>query len=117
MLKISKILAIVFAVLLFLWGVVSGLWVLSVAIWRGLAALVTLIGPFILVVFGVIDFILWKEVDSIEILVSQRRFREAKEKTLVWGVISLILGGVLPGIFLLIAYIKYDEVITALGSA
>ncbi len=117
MLKISKILAIVFAVILFLWGLISGLWVLTAAIWGGPGVLFALTGPFFLIVFGVVDFLLWREIDSIEVMVNERRFREAKEKTLVWGIISLILGGVLPGIFLLIAYIKYDEVITALSSS
>jgi membrane protease YdiL (CAAX protease family) len=116
MLKISRILSIVFAAVFFLWGLISGIVSLVWAINAPGVFFAALTGPVVLILFGVIDFVIWGEVRKIEYLVDARRYREAKDKTLVWSIIGLILGGVLVGVFLLIAYIKYDEVIAATNS-
>ncbi len=112
MLKIARILSLLLAVVLMLWGFASGIIVLWVAIHYP----AVLIGPIFYFICGVIDYIIYSETKEISALVKSRRYTEAKEKTLIWGVIGLVLGFVLPGVFLLIAYIKYDEVMQAIGS-
>jgi len=43
-------------------------------------------------------------------LIDERKYGEAKSKTLTWMIVGFILGGLIPGILLLIAYIKLGEV-------
>ena len=112
MLKIAKILAIIFGILLILYGI-------------GTAALIAMnpfaqffgpgiyTGPVIAIIFGIVDIIIWKQIEAIQSLVDQGRYQEAKSKNLIWAILGLVLGGILIGIFLIIAYLKYDEVIRA----
>ena len=116
MLKVTRILSLVLAIVLVLWGFISGIIALLAAIYTP-AVLTILIGPIVYFIFGVIDYVIYTEIREINALVDSKKYAEAKEKTLVWAVIGLILGGVLPGIFLLIAYIKYDEVIRTTASS
>lgn len=38
-------------------------------------------------------------------------YKRAKDKTLVWMIIGFILGGIIIGIIMLVAYLKYDELL------
>jgi len=103
MLNISKILSLIFGILWLLWGIVTIVVTLGFGIVAGLP----------LIIFGIIDLIIWKQISNIQALVNDRKYEEAKSKTLIWMIIGFILGGVIIGILLLIAYLKYDEVIKA----
>jgi hypothetical protein len=58
-----------------------------------------------------VDLIIWSNLKKINELIENGDYREAKSKQLVWMVLGFILGGLLPGILLLIGCIKYDELI------
>ncbi len=76
----------------------------------GLATIIVLVGILPLI-FGIIDIIIWKQCKNINELIDAGKYKEAKDKTLIWMIIGIIIGGLIPGILLLVAYIKYDELI------
>lgn len=91
--RIAGLIALIFGIINILWGI------------AGLIFLMGIVG----IIFGIIDIIMWKQCDAINKLIDQHRFEEAKSKTLVWMILGIILGGLIPGIILLIAYLKFDE--------
>jgi hypothetical protein len=120
MFHITRILALVFGIILLLAGL--ALAALDAAVYSTCTAVAgnvcagigfILIGPIILIIFGVIDFIIFVKVKSIEGLVNNRQYEQAKSATLVWMILGFILGGLIIGILLLIAYLKFDPLINA----
>lgn len=120
MLHIARILAIIFGVILILIGLADAALVAYYAsvcsTFVGYDAYCSpigflLIGPIIAIIFGVIDFIIYMKLKSIEALVNSRQYEQAKAQTLIWMILGFILGGVIIGIILLIAYLKYDPLI------
>jgi len=115
MLHIVRILAIIFGILLALGGIAYAALVAAACSTvggicaGGLGFL--LIFPIILIIWGVVDFIIYMQMKEIEGLVNQRQYEAAKSKTLIWMILGFILGGILVGILLLIAYLKFDPVI------
>ncbi|MCF8884240.1 MAG: hypothetical protein L4877_00395 [Aigarchaeota archaeon] len=95
LLNISSILALIFGIL----------WIIS-----GVFTLFFLIG-ILFIVWGIVDFIIYSNIKSIISLIDQRRYYEAKDKTLMWMIIGFIFGGIIVGILLLVAYLKYDELL------
>jgi len=61
-------------------------------------------------IFGVIDIAIYSECKNIMRLIDEGKYGEAKSKTLTWMMVGFILGGLIPGILLLIAYMKLGEV-------
>ncbi len=118
MLHIVRILAIIFGIILLLGGLAyTALVILS---WEACTAVVgnicfglgiVLVFPLLVVIWGVIDFIIWLQMKEIESLVDQRQYEAAKSKTLLWMILGFILGGIIIGILLLVAYLKFDPVI------
>jgi len=119
MLHIVRILAIIFGVLLAIGGIAYA--AIAIAAYNactavagnfcgaGLGAL--LIFPILLVIWGVIDVVIWMQMKEIEHLVDVRQYDAAKSKTLLWMILGFILGGIIIGILLLVAYLKFDPVI------
>lgn len=99
LLNVSGILALIFGIL-----------------WIVVGIFIFIFGAF-LIIFGIVDIVLSINVKSITVLVDQRKYKEAKDKTLVWMIVGFIFGGIIIGILLLIAYLKYDELIRREGSA
>lgn len=117
MLHIVRILAIIFGIVLILAGIAYAAflaWAFSVCSvgYCGPGLGFALVGPIFILIFGVVDFIVYMQMKEIEALVNQRQYEQAKSKTLIWMVLGFILGGILPGILLLIAYLKFDPLIT-----
>lgn len=119
MLHIVRILAVIFGILLFLGGLAYV--ALAYLAWSTCTQIATnicysiavvLIWPIILVIFGLVDIVIYVQMKEIERLVNNRQYEAAKGKTLVWMVIGFILGGLITGILLLIAYLKFDPLIT-----
>jgi hypothetical protein len=119
MLHIARILAIIFGIILAL----AGLAYLAFAIlaWEACTSVAgniclglgfILVGPLFILIFGVVDVFIYLQCKEIESMVNQRQYEPAKAKTLVWMIIGFILGGILIGIILLIAYLKFDPVIS-----
>jgi len=120
MLHIVQILAIIFGILLALGGVAWAAflaWAYSNCSAVGLGGYCAgplafaIIPAIVIIVFGVVDFLVYMQMKEIEAMVNQRQYEAAKAKTLVWMVLGFILGGVLPGVLLLIAYLKFDPCI------
>jgi predicted lipid-binding transport protein (Tim44 family) len=120
MLHIVRILAIIFGILLLLGGIAYAAfvaWAFSVCgTFAGYACSgyigAALVLPIFLIIWGVVDFVIYIQMKEIESLVDQRQFEAAKSKTLLWMILGFILGGILVGILLLIAYLKFDPVIS-----
>jgi len=75
----------------------------------GALFLIVIVGV-IPLIFGIIDITIYSECKNIMRLIDERKYGEAKSKTLTWMIVGFILGGLIPGILLLIAYIKLGEV-------
>lgn len=99
--NIAGILALVFGILLIIYGVITMIFIIGI----------------IPLVFGIIDILIYTQLKNIQKLIDQRKYREAKSKTLTWMIIGFILGGIIIGILLLIAYLKFDELIRKAESA
>ncbi len=93
--RITGIIALIFGIINLIWGI------------PGLIVLVGITG----IIFGIVDLLIWSNCKKINELVDQRKYREAKDKTLIWMILGFIFGGLVPGILLLLAYIKYDNLI------
>jgi len=91
--KTAGLIALIFGIINILWGL------------AGLLFLVGIVG----IIFGIIDLIMWKQCDNINGLMDQGRYDEAKSKTMLWMIIGIILGGFIPGLILLFAYLKFDS--------
>jgi len=92
----TSILSLIFGILMIIIGVVL---------------LIFIIG-FIPLIFGIVDILIYMQCKDIMRLIDEKRYEEAKSRTLVWMIIGFILGGIITGILLLIAYIKLGEVPT-----
>jgi hypothetical protein len=93
--RIAGILALVFGIIFIIVGVIF---------------LIVIVG-IIPIILGVIDILIYTNCNEIIKLVDIGRYRDAKEKTLVWMIIGFIFGGIVVGILLLVAYLKYDELL------
>lgn len=91
-------------------------WVLSLIM--GIILLLTGLLTFgITAIFGVLDIVVFYECREILRLTDRRQLTAAKEKTLVWMIVALIFGFIIVGIFMVIAYLKFDDLIRAYQNA
>jgi len=67
-------------------------------------------GIFLFIIFLVSLFIFLR-IGALRDLVDQGRLQEAKDRTLIWMILGFIFGGVIIGILLLVAYLKFDPAI------
>ncbi|MGP8109280.1 MAG: hypothetical protein ACLQD9_01010 [Thermoplasmata archaeon] len=121
MLHIARILAIIFGVLVLLAGIAYAAWIaylsticstyVGIDPYCGGALLGALIPAIWLVIGGVVALLVYMQMKSIEEKVNAHQYEAAKSQTLVWMIIGFIFG-ILLGIILLIAYIKFDPLIT-----
>jgi hypothetical protein len=118
-LHLVRLLALIFGILILIGGVIyAGLAIAAydactsvIGNYCGAGLGFLLIWPVLLVIFGVIDFVIWIEMKDIERLVDQRQYEAAKSKTFLWMILGFILGGVITGVLLLVTYLKFDPVI------
>lgn len=78
----------------------------------GLSALIIGILLVWTVVGIIVGILIWMKSKDIIKLVDERKYKEAKEKTLIWMILGFLFTGIIPGILLLMAYLKFDEVIS-----
>jgi len=91
-------------------------WVLALIV--GIILLITgLISFGITAIFGVVDIVVFYECREIIRLTERRQLAAAKEKTLIWMIVGLIFGFVIVGLFMVIAYIKFDDLIRVYQNA
>jgi hypothetical protein len=120
MFHITRILALVFGILFFIAGLVFlGL---DLAVYYSCTAIIgnfcaglgfILVGPIFLMLLGVVNIIIFLKMKSLEAMVNARQYEQAKSGTLIWMILGFILGGLIIGILLLIAYIKFDPLINS----
>jgi hypothetical protein len=51
----------------------------------------------------------WK-LNEINTRIKERKFNQARNEQLPWMILGFILGGIIIGLILLIAYVKYDDI-------
>ncbi len=95
--KIAKILALILGILFIIAGIATIIFVVGI----------------VPLIFGIVNLIIYSKIKTIDLLVDQQRYIDAKNKTLVWMIIGFIFAGIIVGIILLISYLKYDDVIRA----
>jgi sensor histidine kinase YesM len=93
--RVAGILALIFGIILMIIGAVMLLFIVGV----------------IPLIFGIIDIIIYRNCSEIIRLIEMGDYRRAREKTLIWMIIGFIVGGIIIGILLLVAYLKYDELV------
>lgn len=97
--RVAGILALVFGVIAIIIGVIMLIFIVGI----------------IPLIFGIIDIIIYINCREIVDLVERGEYRRAKDKTLTWMIIGFILGGIIIGIVLLVAYLKYDELLRSVS--
>jgi len=122
MLHVARILAIIFGILILLGGLAYIAYIAYLASvcstyigfdpYCGGAVAGALVYAIWFVLAGVVAILVYLQMQSIENKVNAGQYEAAKSQTLVWMIIGLIFG-ILLGIILLIAYIKFDPLITA----
>lgn len=95
--RITGIISLIFGILLLIGGIATIIFIIGI----------------VPLIFGIVDLLIWSNCKKINELVDQRKYKEAKDKTLIWMIIGFIFGGLIPGILLLVAYLKYDNLIRA----
>ena len=75
----------------------------------GVLTLIVFVGLFILI-FAFVNFLIRWKLNEINSLIKERKFNQARNEQLIWMILGFILGGVIIGLILLIAYVKYDEI-------
>jgi hypothetical protein len=121
MLHIARILAILVGILALLGGVVYAAWIVYLSTicstyvgfdpYCGGAVGGALVGAIYLVLLGVVAIVVYLQMQSIEAKVNAHHYEAAKSQTLLWMILGLIFGIIL-GLVLLVAYIKFDPLIT-----
>ncbi len=101
MLNIAGILALLFGILFILAGIVFLIFTFGFGI----------IFSIMMIVMAIIDFIIWINCKEINRMIDARQYEQAKSKTLIWMILGFILGGLLIGLIILIAYLKFDGLI------
>ncbi|HUI38538.1 MAG TPA: hypothetical protein VLY85_02795, partial [Thermoplasmata archaeon] len=103
MLGVARILTLVIAII-----------TLLIVIGVGVALL---FAPILVVSLGftivalIIDWIIWFQIGEIIQMVDRGQYDAAKNKTIIWMILGFIFGWIIVGIFLLLAYLKFDPVI------
>jgi hypothetical protein len=122
MYHIVRILAIIFGILLFLGGLAyAGLIAVAYSACQSTIGCVAYSGglgffifpALLILIFGLVDIIIYIKMKSLEAMVNNRQYEQAKHDTLIWMILGFILGGIIIGVLLLIAYVKFDSLIAA----
>ena len=103
MLNIAGIVALIFGIIYLLIGIGLTVIILGFGIIIGI----------IPILLGVVDILIYTNCKTISHMGDRRQYQEAKSKTLVWMVIGFIFGGLIPGLLILLAYLKFDDLIRA----
>ncbi|HEY6239138.1 MAG TPA: hypothetical protein VIZ68_08145, partial [Thermoplasmata archaeon] len=106
LLGVVRILSLIFGILFLL----AGLATVAVSLAFGGFGF---FGAFFVIGF-IIDLVIFIEVGQIRTMVNSGQLQAAKEKTFIWMILGFILGGIITGILLLIAWIKFDGAIAGM---
>jgi hypothetical protein len=107
-LNIARILALVFLIIFILVAIAQILVLVALASLGFVGFAV--VGAIFPILAFVISLLIWMQISEIKRLVDAGQYDAAKSKTLIWMILGFIFGVIL-GIILLIAYLKFDPVI------
>ncbi len=93
----------IFGILMMIVGILVMIWGLLIFFPLMIAGILPLI-------MGLLFYLNCKKINE---LVDQRQYENAKSKTLIWMILGIIFVYFIPGILLLIAYLKFDNLINA----
>jgi len=108
-LKITGIICLIIGILMLLAGIGTMLLLLVAIGGFAVFGLIWAIWPILSGIFGILIYMNCKTISN---MIDRRQYEQAKSKTLIWMIIGFIFG-LLPGILLLIAYLKFDPLINA----
>lgn len=119
--------ASIFGILMCVLALVGALWeIYSYAVWESAydyldyygydfyddsVRMAYLIWAIVLIVFFVVGLLFFMSCKKITQMVDQRQYVQAKSKTLVWSILGILFVFFIPGLLLLIAYLKFDPLI------
>ncbi|MGC8727108.1 MAG: hypothetical protein ACP5RG_03780 [Thermoplasmata archaeon] len=84
-----------------------------IALVIGILELIMAIFTFgITIIFAIFSLLVYYESKQIIKLLDQRQYSQAKSKTLVWMIVGFIFSFIVVGILLLVAYLKFDDLIS-----
>jgi hypothetical protein len=111
MLHIGAIFSIIIGIIAILVGLLDlAFAVLVTAITGGLLAIV-LIGPIFVLISAAIDFLIYFKAKETMALVDSGQYEAAKSHIMLWMILGFIFGWIIVGVFLLLAYTKFDALI------
>ncbi len=64
------------------------------------------------IILAIFSLLVYYESKQIIKLLDQRQYSQAKSKTLVWMIVGFIFSFIVVGILLLVAYLKFDDLIS-----
>ncbi len=77
----------------------------------GLVTLIFFVGV-IYIILGVITLFVYTRINKIKKMVEEKQYTQAKSSTLLWGIIALLFSFLITGILMILAYTKFDSLIT-----
>lgn len=108
MLRIAGIISLIFGILLLLGGILYLVWI-TILIGAAFGLFLTIW----FIILGVVDILIYMNCKTINGMVDARQYEQAKSKALIWMILGFLFGGLIPGILILIAYLKFDDLINA----
>ena len=60
-----------------------------------------------------LGYVFYSNCNKINDMIDRGQYQQAKSKTLIWMIIGIIFLNMIPGILLLVAYVKFDDLLKA----
>lgn len=93
-----------------IFGIIMTIIGIIIMIWLALIFWPLMLAGLIPVILGILFYINCNKINE---MIDQHQYEQAKSKTLIWMIVGLIFINMIPGIILLIAYMKFDNLINA----
>jgi hypothetical protein len=100
-LHLGKILALVIAILSVVWAAFVIVATFGFGVFNA---------AFLIIAF-IVCLLIYLQIGQIEALANARQYGAAKERLLIWMILGFIFGYLIVGIILLLAYLKFDDLI------
>ena len=97
-----------------IFGIIMAIIGMIMMIWLALIFWPLMIIGLIPVILGFLFYINCVKINE---MIDQHQYEQAKSKSLIWMIVGLIFINMIPGIILLIAYMKFDDLINATRGA
>ena len=108
LLRIAGIISLIFGILILLGGILYLVWMTVL-----LGAAFGLFISIWFIIIGIVDILIYINCKKINDMIEAQNYEGAKSKTLVWMILGFLFGGLIPGIIILLAFMKFDDLINA----